>query len=406
MNDQNNGGAVIPPNKDFNIPNVFQQQDAVNNDLNKSDTPSTDIPQQNSSEGTEEVSAGVWNTVQNTLQNEGNSNNQIPDSVEPYNIAKEGNPQEEVKVEPKEEVNKTPENNISIDKNPYDFVLENSNPFLTKDNPSSDMNSMNNPNVITGNSTQTNTIPQDNNLSQPSQVGLGNNPYNQSGQNLNNNTDGSTLQSQQGVPGYSQDPAVPGAGFNNSNPNPNQTIPSNNGFDPNNIGVKQNNTSFPQDKGNIHDPFESQNLNNNISQGQQNNFVNNNFDQNGIPTQNVSQPQMASDIADNRSEDLLNVLSYVLFLNIFMVIIAFLKKDNFLRFNSIQGFVFDLVFLVLFLLIRYLQQLFTTISIIFLILQVILFISWILLSIFFMYKAYNGDKYSFSFFGKIAKAFD
>ncbi len=402
MDDQNNGGTIIPPNKDFNIPNVFQQQEDVNADLNKSDTSPRDIPQQNPVENTGEVSAGVWNTVQNSPQDEDNSNSQIPDSVEPYKITKEEsvlNTPEESSLGTKEEPNKEPlENNISVDKNPYDFVLENSNPFLSKDDPSSDMKSMNNPNVVMGSSTQANPVSQDNNLSQPSQSGVGNIPYSQSNQNLNTaSTDSSP---QQGSPDYSQSQTFPNSVPNNSNSTMNQTIPENNNFNPN-MGVNQNNDPLPSSQSNVHDPFENQTINNNTYQESQNNFV-----QNGIPAQNESQPQMASNVVDDRSEDLLNVLSYVLFLNIFMIIIAFLKKDNFLKFNSIQGFVFDLVFLVLFLLIRYLQELFTTIAIIFLILQVILFVSWILLSIFFMYKAYNGDRYSFSFFGKIAKAFD
>ncbi len=102
----------------------------------------------------------------------------------------------------------------------------------------------------------------------------------------------------------------------------------------------------------------------------------------------------------DRSEDIFGVVSYVIGLNVLMLIYSYLRNDKFLKFHAVQSIGFNLVFIIIFLVFTSLSR--GSLSLAFLIANVILFIIWVLLSILLMYKAYQGEKYSFIFFGALA----
>ena len=113
---------------------------------------------------------------------------------------------------------------------------------------------------------------------------------------------------------------------------------------------------------------------------------------------NVGQ-NIESNIAVNQTESIMGIISYVLGVNIITFIISIIKKDNFIKFHSLQSIFFNILFLIIFFVFRDLSHGFLSLG--FLIANVVLFIIWILLSIFLMYKAFIGDRYSFTFFGKL-----
>ncbi|MHB8362076.1 MAG: DUF4870 domain-containing protein [Patescibacteria group bacterium] len=107
-----------------------------------------------------------------------------------------------------------------------------------------------------------------------------------------------------------------------------------------------------------------------------------------------------ADTPPDRSEDIFGVVSYVIGLNILMLIYSYLRNDKFLKFHAVQSIGFNLVFIVIFLVFTSLSR--GSLSLAFLIANVVLFIVWVLLSILLMYKAYQGEKYPFIFFGMLA----
>ncbi len=107
-----------------------------------------------------------------------------------------------------------------------------------------------------------------------------------------------------------------------------------------------------------------------------------------------------ADTPTDRSEDIFGVVSYVIGLNILMLIYSYLRNDKFLKFHSVQSIGFNLVFIIIFLVFTSLSR--GSLSLAFLIANVVLFIVWVLLSILLMYKAYQGEKYPFIFFGMLA----
>ena len=363
-------------------------------------------------------------------------------------------------------------NNINVS-DPYDFVLQNSNPFVnSQDNPISDISNavpnsnintntlLNNPPIQTQpqqdsvNSFNTNTDPNPIVQNQPGYT-MNPEPPVQPTVNMNN----ASLYQGQGVgtPNYtnplnintdsqiptpplynqSPDPAisqVQQTGYANINLDPNQVVQSQPGYtmnpdppvQPTMIDPNVNNTpSYAnQSYSNTPDPvvasgqnypnpgYNPMNTTNtnqtyqDSSMQQQGQPMNSMYTQNANPTSfdntQTQQNVPSQNQVEEKEEDFLSVLSYVLFINFFIIIISFLKKDEFLKFNSIQGFTFDITFLILFLIFNYLSHLLSSVFIIFLIIEIILFTIWILFSIFLMYKAYNGDKYKFLFFGSIA----
>jgi uncharacterized membrane protein len=342
-------------------------------------------------------------------------------------------------------------NNINVS-DPYDFVLQNSNPFInSQDNPISDIsNSTTNPNV------NTNTLLNDSTVQ--NQQGLNRNPIPDSGGTLTINSNTNTLLNNSTIPQdpnistpnytnpvninadvqipnpplYNQnsDPSVSSSqqvdysqvnsGFQNQqgynvNPVINPVPPVQPNVDPN---INMYNNSNYTNQSNTLDPLNTQSNQNysnstytnqsypDSSMQQQGQSFNGMYNQNANPSgfdgsQNQQNTQNQTQI-ENKKEDFLGVLSYVLFINFFIILISFIKKDEFLKFNSVQGFTFDITFLILFLIFNYLSHLLSSIFIFFLILEIILFTIWILFSIFLMYKVYNGDKYKFLFFGSIA----
>ena len=369
-------------------------------------------------------------------------------------------------------------NNINVS-DPYDFVLQNSNPFVSsQDNPISDIsNSPPNPNINTS-TLLNNSTPQN----QPQQSTLGSissdpiMPQNQSGYTTNpdSNTTSPVQQtvdtgtnmnnspisqdSDMGTSNYanpinmnittdsqiqspnlynqSSDPLVSqlsqtdypntNSGFQgqqgyniNSDPNtsssmqsattdPNIGINSNPGYanqnyasTPDSVAVGGQNYSNPgYNPMNTNQTYQDPSMQSPVQP--LNSMYTQSVNPEGSDNTQTQQNTINQTKSEERKEDFLSVLSYVLFINFFLIIIAFLKKDEFLKFNSIQGFSFDITFLVLFLIFNYLSHLLSSIFIIFLIIEIILFTIWILFSIFLMYKAYNGDKYKFLFFGAIA----
>ncbi|MHB8442753.1 MAG: DUF4870 domain-containing protein [Patescibacteria group bacterium] len=107
-----------------------------------------------------------------------------------------------------------------------------------------------------------------------------------------------------------------------------------------------------------------------------------------------------ADTPPDRSEDIFGVVSYVIGLNILILIYSYLRNDKFLKFHAVQSIGFNLVFIVIFLVFTSLSR--GSLSLAFLIANVVLFIVWVLLSILLMYKAYQGEKYPFMFFGMLA----
>ncbi len=102
----------------------------------------------------------------------------------------------------------------------------------------------------------------------------------------------------------------------------------------------------------------------------------------------------------DRSEDIFGVVSYVIGLNVLMLIYSYLKNDKFLKFHAVQSIGFNLVFIIIFLIFTSFSR--GSFSLAFLVANVVLFIVWVLLSILLMYKAYQGEKYPFIFFGTLA----
>ena len=105
----------------------------------------------------------------------------------------------------------------------------------------------------------------------------------------------------------------------------------------------------------------------------------------------------------NVEESIIGIISYVIGINVVTLIISFIKNDKFIKFHSLQSIFFNILFLIIFFIFDFLSHGFLSLG--FLIANVVLFIIWILLSIFLMYKAFIGEEYSFTFFGKLARIF-
>ena len=128
-----------------------------------------------------------------------------------------------------------------------------------------------------------------------------------------------------------------------------------------------------------------------------------NQNQNIYSQVNIDQNTVSNISSTTQTESIMGIISYVIGVNIVTLIVSFVKNDKFIKFHSLQGIFFDAIFLIVFFVFRILSSGFLSLG--FLIANVILFIIWILLSIFLMYKAFIGDKYSFTFLGKFANIF-
>ena len=157
-------------------------------------------------------------------------------------------------------------------------------------------------------------------------------------------------------------------------------------------------------------------LNQSIPQNTVSNTVdaqNQSIGDNNVPTNNnqniYSQVNIDQNVASNISgnvnqeESIIGIISYVIGINIITLAVSFIKNDKFMKFHSLQSIFFNILFLIIFFIFDFLSHGFLSLG--FLIANVVLFIIWILLSIFLMYKAFIGEKYSFTFFGKLAGIF-
>ncbi len=113
-----------------------------------------------------------------------------------------------------------------------------------------------------------------------------------------------------------------------------------------------------------------------------------------------SSTPLIEEVDSIKSENVIAASSYILVFDLITFVLSLIRKDKFLQFNSVQSIFFNLTFVIVFILFRIISVHF--LSFLFTLLNISLFIVWLVISIFLMYKAYNGEKFSFSFFGRIA----
>lgn len=113
-----------------------------------------------------------------------------------------------------------------------------------------------------------------------------------------------------------------------------------------------------------------------------------------------SSTPLIEEVDSIKSENVIAASSYILVFDIATFILALIRKDKFLQFNSVQSIFFNLTFVIVFILFRIISVSF--LSFFFTLLNIALFTVWLVISIFLMYKAYNGEKFCLSFFGRIA----
>lgn len=119
-----------------------------------------------------------------------------------------------------------------------------------------------------------------------------------------------------------------------------------------------------------------------------------------VPNSSGSSDSLIEEVDSIKSENVIAASSYILVFDLVTFVLSLIRKDKFLQFNSVQSIFFNLTFVIVFILFRVLSANF--LSFFFTLLNIALFIVWLVMSIFLMYKAYNGEKFCFSFFGRIA----
>ena len=362
--DSNQDSTVIPINQDFSIPQDVQSNNPVN--LN----PSQDVSSSNLGD------SSLYQNTQPQVDTQNTSMNDIPVSQDVLsNNSVNLNPSQDLSnsnigdsslyqnTQPQVDTQNTSMNDIPVSQD----VLSN-NPVNSQ---SSDSNSMNIGNNASDSiqsdqwnkSSLDSTVSQNNNINEslagehngniPTQNIHVDDPYDLILKNQSHSESYQNMSQQQNIPDNKLPPIIPNVENVSSN-TINQEVP------------------YPN--------METQNT------------VNSNIENDAVKSE---------DIMSNREEDILGVMSYVIIINIFILIFSFIKKDNFIKFHSIQGFIFDLLFIILFFILKIFNGS-GILSIVLFVLEIILFILWILLSVFLMYKAYSGDKYKFIFLGSIS----